>query len=156
MAQLTIDEFINRVNGSLASFAQISHQAPLINGQEIMGILLRRVFNDGLATDGQPIGTYKDGPYKHKREKLGRQTRYVDLQMTGDLFNSINVGISDNRLTLGFTNENRAQIARWLENNDHYGKPIFQMSQTEVDSAAKIMADFIRERATEIIRQQWK
>jgi hypothetical protein len=145
---ITFEEFSRRVDQSLAEFAAIPQDAATVNAQEVLGVLLNRIFNQGLATDGRPIGQYAEGAYKKKRERDGRQTGYVDLQMTGELFQSVDSGVDGNRLLIGFKND-RSEIAGHLEKK--YGRDIFTVSNLEAEQAVEIMTEYIRFRVEQII-----
>jgi hypothetical protein len=145
---LTIDELIARIDASFVELAELPREAVLAKASDIHGQLLRRIFNEGLATDGRPIGQYKDGSWKKRREAEGRQTGYVDLQFSGELFQSIDLGVDGNQLLIGFKND-RNRIAGYLEEN--YGRAIFTVSESEIQEASQVMADYISARLNEII-----
>ncbi len=48
-----------------------------------------RVFAENKTTSGMPFGTYNSESYKAYRKSLGKQVVKKDLQLTGDLKNSI-------------------------------------------------------------------
>jgi hypothetical protein len=62
----------------------------------------RRIHNKGQASDGSLIGQYLSN-HRKKREKSGKQTRYVDLQYDDDLKESVEVGKDGKQNVLGFT-----------------------------------------------------
>lgn len=119
------------------------------------GRMKRRVFNNGIASDGNQIGAYStkpmlvgsssfpfkgaadkifgskkkrksqswvtvgtpkgnrslvklDGGYKQFRKLNGRQNSKVDLEMTSDLRNGIQVGTNSGKPVLGYINEESA------------------------------------------------
>lgn len=67
--------------------------------------------------------------YKELREKTGRQSKAVDLNLSGAGFNSIQTGKKSERVVLGFTNKERQKI---LEGNERrFKKQIFSLSANE-------------------------
>ncbi len=70
--------------------------------------------------------------YAKRREEKGRQTGYVDLQFTGNLFSN---GIGENKTKTGyvidFTNNRFAEIGRGLE--ERYDQVIFAASTDEAE-----------------------
>lgn len=142
----------------------------------LLGAFLRRIFNQGKATNGAQIGNYStktyvkfaEGDFKslnknaqkrtrqsvnrkiqyiELRKKAGRQVAYVDLQFTDRLFNSIVVAYTDGNWTLGFNNLERAQIAR--ENEVRFKKQIFYPSEEEIEIAQEAFLDYLREQVQE-------
>jgi hypothetical protein len=175
---MTTDEFGNRLIMARQALEQLPGQAAQVNAQEILGRLLRRIFNQGRAADGTKIGKYDDTKkqkflsdkarpslnkrqqkkldaaedgvtYKELRELRGLQTEYVDLQFTGELFESLQIGVRSGKLVFGFTNPQRSKVAGYLE--DKYGKRIFIMSAKERQEAIDIMRAYIITQFNKII-----
>jgi hypothetical protein len=70
------------------------------------------------------------GGYKEVRSIQGRQASYVDLQLKGDLFRSIQVGKTNTGSNvLGFIND--LSKAKADGNEDRFGKKIFALSSSE-------------------------
>jgi hypothetical protein len=86
----------------------------LLAGKFAEGILKSRVFGDGKATQGS-IGKYKDRKWAVKRFNAGRQIGYVDLNFTGSLMNSIQVGEDKNDVAVYINNDKKYDIARGQE-----------------------------------------
>lgn len=63
----------------------------LLGGKYLEGEMKQRIFNKGLSSTLIKIGKYKSKFWKKKREERGNQIGYVDLEFSGDLFNSIQV-----------------------------------------------------------------
>lgn len=79
--------------------------------------------------------------YANLRKDVGRQSSYVDLYMTGELERSIQVGKNGNDTVMGFLKDKEYEKAENLE--EHFGKPIFNMSEKEIDRALdKAEAEF--------------
>ena len=96
-----------------------------------------RIFNDGQATTGQPIGKYSAG-YAAKRKAAGRQTSYVDLEFFGNLRKNIQVGKSQGRNVYGFLNTLQRKIAE--ENQRRFGKRIFNITAKEAKDVSSRVA----------------
>lgn len=71
--------------------------------------LVRRIFNDGIATDDAPIGKYETSTKKF-RNSIGRRIDKVDLEVTGILRKSIQTGIYDGRTVLGIVGNKEPKI----------------------------------------------
>lgn len=89
--------------------------------------------------------------YKELRTLRGLQTNYVDLQFTGELFQSMNWTAGGNTLTLGITNPERARVSEYLETK--YSKKIFTPSKNETELAVNEMVSYIREKTAEIFAE---
>lgn len=156
----------------------------------------KRIFVNGKATSGSPIGKYsKTSAYyslslksklkgrvstgglkplgkggndkfsngeKHKsmyiktgyaglRKVLGRQNSKVDLNLTGSLSKSIQVGKKGGRHVYGFTNSAKAELAENLEKK-YKNKKIFLTSRTEENIAIKTASDYITKRIDFILK----
>ena len=73
--------------------------------------------------------------YKEFRQKLGLQTAYMDLTLTGDMFLSwMPVPISNTAYGVAFTKAEQAKIAGYLE--ERFGA-IFELSNEELDQSLK-------------------
>jgi len=119
------------------------------------GDLQGRIFNQGKATDGSSLGTYRSKSYKKKRQNPpdgsgGRQIIKKDLQFYGDLRGNISLGITNgNKNALGFKSDGARLIATYQEGKRQVGKPIFTPSKGELDAMA---AAYLKE-VTKIIRR---
>jgi hypothetical protein len=75
--------------------------------------------------------TYLSGGYKELRDKTGRQSKRVDLNLTGASQQTIQVGKKGEGIVLGFTDAKRQVI---LEGNERrFGGNIFSLSKGEID-----------------------
>lgn len=101
---MTAAEFSERLRAFPTAFKQSQNRIALIVVIAILAEMHRRIFNRGRATDGSPIGEYHDPDWIAIRQKRGRQTSYVDLQMEGILFQAFTFGVTDKKATIGFTN----------------------------------------------------
>lgn len=76
----------------------------------VKGQLVRRIFNTGGASEGGKIGLYEQSTQR-ARKRGGRQTAYVDLEMTGTLRRSISTGVSEGKVVLGMQDQNEPKIS---------------------------------------------
>lgn len=119
---------------------------------DVEGAMKQRIFNQGKTEEETSIGKYKEGYYKRKREKFGRQTEYVDLEFKGDLRRSIVKGTKNGKIVIGFNNDNSAEIAEGLE--ERYNTTIFAASEQEAKNAAAIGEKYMIDQLTKIV-QSW-
>jgi hypothetical protein len=73
------------------------------------------------------------GSYKEFRQKLGRQTAYMDLTLTGDMWASWrSLPISDKAYSVAFVSAEQNQISMYLE--QRFG-PIFELTDKELEQS---------------------
>jgi hypothetical protein len=86
-------------------------------------------------TRNQDDDTQFDYGYKEFRESLGRQTRYIDYTLSGDLMQSF-IALKDGTrfYVTGFTDKDNADKKEWLENMHGIA---FELSEKEIDLAFK-------------------
>jgi hypothetical protein len=71
--------------------------------------------------------------YKDFRQKLGRQTAYMDLTLTGDMWASWrSLPISDKAYSVAFVSAEQNQISMYLE--QRFG-PIFELTDKELEQS---------------------
>jgi hypothetical protein len=121
----------------------------LLAGKFAEGILKDRVFGQGKSTEGK-IGKYKDRKWAVKRFNAGRQISYVDLNFTGELMNSIQVGEDKNDVVLYINNDKKYLIARGQEEQQarKVGKSkmdIFSLSKEEEEAVIEYITELIDE-----------
>lgn len=101
---------------------------------------VRRIFVEGKRADGGFIGAYTNEPYKKKRQKKGRQTRYVDLRLEGrletDLANSLQKR-SNFVVVNGVTN--RENALKVEGQSERYGKDVFMLGDKIEKSLAECL-----------------
>ena len=118
------------------------------------GMLVRRIFNTGQATDGSQIGTY--APLSIRLRSLaGRQTSRVDLEFTGTLRKSMAVGRDGDNIVFGMLEqrEPKTKIVKGklvvsglsdvittenaIEQEKNFSKEIFAPSEEEINRGEK-------------------
>jgi hypothetical protein len=126
------NEFVKVVSELFPKYSDI-----LLNnaGAEIR----RRIFNEGGATEGK-IGNYKPKT-KLIREQLGQETSYVNLEQTGTLRRSIQVGVDGSDKVLGIAETNYENGWTTIKNAEqqerNFKKEIFTISEKEIEKAFK-------------------
>ena len=99
-------DIITKNLGTLEKTAKrVKTDAQTAASNQVGGMLRRRIFNNGVATDGSPIGQYAAST-KAARAKAGRQTSRVDLEFSGTLRQSVQTGVSGNNVVLGIVDTN--------------------------------------------------
>lgn len=80
----------------------------------VKSALVRRIFNNGIASDGTDIGQYERST-KIFRNYIGRRIDKVDLEITGTLRRSVQVGRYNERTVLGIV-ENKEPFIDFSRN----------------------------------------
>lgn len=114
----------------------------------ILAVENQRIFEDGLCTDGQLINSrrkasvldpvdkqYSDGHARERRSR-GRQTKYIDLELSGRHRRSIIVGESpEGDYSMGFQDERNRKIAEG--HTEYRKKQIYATSETALEQGRK-------------------
>jgi hypothetical protein len=145
----TLNEISKNIEASLPEISILVANAEVVANTDALGNILDRIFTLNKNTAGQPIGKYKQGPYKRKRKEKGLQTTQIDFQFTGDLFNSVKVGVLNGKPAVGITSPNRAEVSRNLDKK--FGT-VFQASVSERDEALVKAREFMFEGLRKIMR----
>ncbi len=144
-------EFEDRLNKVVPTVTEALSKLELRAAQAAKVIILTRVFTSGGSKDikGKNLKPYSKG-YAKFRENAGFQTDTKDLQLTGQLLESVDVGVKDNKPAMGFTNSLASDKADWQEKQNK--TIIFALSadeKTEVVNEAKTQV-------IEELRKIWK
>lgn len=125
----------------------------------VKGELVRRIFNNGIATDGSQIGTYELSTARFRVE-AGRRTDKVDLSMSQTLQKSIIVGTEGNNIVLGMVDNKEPKLTvkdgrlkitgtsdflttdNAIQQEKNFGKEIFAPSEQEVEKSQEL---FVKE-----------
>lgn len=127
---ITLEQFTRRlpsvvrlVNAKIPGFL-------LVAGKRLEGLQKQRIFNEGTASDGSPIGQYSASYAKFRQNfRSGHQTDYVDLQLTGDLFKNFQVLKSGDDIVLAIPNDK--DYLKATSNEDRFKKTIFEPTEGE-------------------------
>lgn len=181
MERPNIDETIKRIEGMTYDLSLLPKKIELFAANEAKGIILVRIFTQGKDSEGNDIGVYDDKKkqtfltkkakftqkqqakldklkdpkgltYKELRALKGLRTDKVDLQFSGKLFESIEIVDLGDRIVLGITDEQRADVAGYLEKK--YGKDIFIIKGVEREELLKKVTLYSTQKFAEIT-QKW-
>ena len=146
-------EIAGKIESTIPDLQQLSYDAELLAAQKASALLLARVFSDGAKdVNNKQLSPYSK-PYAKKREKEGRQIQKKDLQFTGALFESIQVGTQNEKPVVGYLTERSAQIGGYQEEQNN-NVAIFSLNDTERAEVAADVKDFVINRLREIV-QRW-
>lgn len=127
----------------------------LVTFNTVKGQMSRRIFQQGQSSDSSPIGTYEQST-KRQREKGGRQTAKVDLEMTGTLRNSLIVGKEGNNISMGIKENPEPKISvangvvritgksdfstveNAIQQEENFGKDIFAPTKEEIETGEMV------------------
>ena len=84
---------------------------------------------------------YFEKGYAGFREYMGRDISKVNLDLTGNLMNSISSGTNGNVSVIEFQNSESSELAGHLEKN--FGKTIFEANRTEVEKLTERLEDAV-------------
>jgi hypothetical protein len=94
--------------------------------------------------------TYLKAGYKEFRDRSGRQSAKVDLNLTGSTFNSIQLDSDKDTIFLGFTSKENELI---MEGNEkRFSKSIIPLSNKEEDTFIKVANREVVEIVKEILK----
>jgi hypothetical protein len=170
---MTPSDFTDRLTKYVAEVRQSTPKIVGIAVQDVLAAMLDRIFVDGKDTGNRRIGRYSTksisvtfpipglptparskgktitfpGGYKEFRAKVGRQNKFVNLDLTGSLRLSVKVGKSGKLTAIGFDAAEGRKRA--TENEERFKKRIFGLTDEE-------RALFINRVASEIDRIQKK
>lgn len=136
MADMTPEQFRQYMRRLLAAIKEARGVAELTGIKTLEGLMKRRIFNQGLASDATPLGNYSRA-YSQKRRLAGRQIGYKDLEFTGALRRSLVTGTSKGAAVLGFINDRGRIIAEGQE--QQVGRAIWRPTDAELDAMVKAM-----------------
>lgn len=159
-----------KIEDSLPLIQEAAGNALIVAQQNALGLVTRRIFNDGLATDGSPIGEYTSEQYIKKREARGMQVDKKDFQFNGDLLQSINIvakedssvdketivpktGNEITKITLAITNEKSAQVSVFLEQKAD-NRDVFKASESEIRDSLEVGLGYLMENLKQVM-QTW-
>jgi hypothetical protein len=145
----SLNQLAQKINASIPKIEALVINAEVVATTDAIGVVTRRIFNEGKLRDGGSIGNYTSPPYKRRRELKGRQTKFIDLQFTGDLFNSIKVGQFNGHSSIGIVSDKENDVANHLEGR--YGV-IFTASDEERAVATEVARNYMFAKLKDIIK----
>lgn len=106
------------------------------------GLKARGKYGDTKFKNGkQRKSAYFETGYAGLRKALGRQNRFVDLNLTGNLEKSIVVGTRAKGVSLGFKDSESAKLAGYHE--EKFGKDIFNVTESEEKEVIKAIDEMV-------------
>jgi hypothetical protein len=126
----------------------------LASAKSAEGVVVPRIFNDGLAVDGNRIGNYTNKAYRELRMSEGLQVAYVDCMRTGDLFGSTTVGTNEGKPAFGILSGGGAVESSEKARNVEFLKKkiIFTMSQNELQEVSEKTLEYADKRLKELLQ----
>lgn len=127
------------VNGALIGGGQYSSGSKKIKGfSDIANKRQRKTQNTDVF----------EGGYEEYRQKLGRQTNYIDLTLTGAMFSGFTVERINNDYVVGFTGSGKDSPSWKARMNEERFGEIFSLSKGEQN----LVYSIIEKRINEILR----
>lgn len=121
-------------------------------GEKSADIVEDRVNGQGLATNGSPLMTPSQNPigrygqrHGKYRESLGLTTQIVNLQVTGELWESWTTEVQGNEARVGFNQQSSRDKSANLQ-EIIYETPIFVPSEDEMQIVAKSIKESVNEK----------
>lgn len=114
----------------------------------LVDLMTNRIHNNGLAADGNAIGSYSNG-YMRTRAKAGRQEgKKVVISLTRQLENDWSVKERSVQPTpkgygIGFLDKHNYDKSQWVEKT--YKKPIFSLTESEQAYALDYINDLVNQ-----------
>jgi hypothetical protein len=140
---MDVSTLINRISTLSTAVASARGDVLYLGGLDLLGEMLGRIFNDGKDSAGKGIGKYKSKSWIKTRSLNGRQTGFVDLQFTGDLFNSMQVVKKGNDVYIAIINDDDYQKAMGQEKRRK--KTIFLPTESERENTEKYINDLFED-----------
>lgn len=147
--QQSLQQLANKIQRTLPSISVAVANSEVVGTSTALGDITRRIFNEGKRTDGANIGNYTSPPYIARRKNKSLQVNYIDLQFSGDLFNSIKQGRFNDNPAVGIVSEKENDVADHLEKR--FGM-IFTASEEEKKIAAETAKDYFFTELKKIIK----
>jgi hypothetical protein len=136
-------QFKDGLSSVIRNIKRRESEALLLTAKRLEGLMKRRIFNDGKASNGGQIGKYKSKAWKKKRSEGGRQISKVDLQFKGDLIRSLKVVKDGDEVVLAIVNDQDYAKARG--NEDRRKKKIFNPTKEETIQVEEYFEDILSE-----------
>ena len=140
---ITSEQLQKRITSVASSIKRREGGFLLVAGKRLEGLMKRRIFNEGQAANETQIGKYKSKGWRKIRTKAGNQTRFVDLQFTGDLIRSFKTVRDGDDVVLAIVNDKDAAKARG--NEERRKKTIFEPSTDELKRVERYFEDIVSE-----------
>lgn len=127
----------------------ISPKSPNLRGVKRGGIKpIGKTGRTKFASGAPHLTKYLGAGYSQLRQVTGRQNKYVDLNFSGASQQTIQVGLSENAVSLGFTDSSRQIILEAQEKR--FGSQIFEPTKEEQEG---LVNDIVAELQVEISKR---
>jgi hypothetical protein len=140
---MELDVLLNRISTISTAVASTRTDVLYLGGLDLLGEMLGRIFNDGKDSANKPIGKYKSKPWIKNRTSKGLQTGFVDLQFSGDLFNSMQVVKRGNDVYIAIINDDDYQ--KVVGQEERRKKTIFLPTENERANTEKYINDLFED-----------
>lgn len=142
--ETNLEYTINTISENLSNID--IDQMTRLQASSLMAEMRQRIHTKGLATDGNPIGTYTPG-YMRTRQRHGRKEGdKVVLSLTRAMENSMVLIPIENGTGIGYTTAEQLQKAKWNDKRAAYGsREIFAPTENERMMVEQIAQSFIEQ-----------
>lgn len=124
----------------------------LIAVNESKAEFVNRAFNSESGSKdikGKGLGTYSNA-YAEYRKSLGRQTKVIDLELTGSLRRDLKTIKKDNSISLQYLSND--EVKKIVDLEKRYKSTIFELSEDEQNSVFQKANTLFSREITEIIK----
>lgn len=133
----SLADYFNALAGRLESLKDADYVAGGA-AQSVLALQLQRIFDDGLAADGTPIGTYSDAYLQRRIVEFKRgDSRRVILTATAQMRNDYQVLRGSGFVGFGFNNPENGRKA--YDNEKRFKKRIFALTDAEKNTLLKLV-----------------
>jgi len=143
MASISVTTNLQQVNAVIADrLKKLSDPETILRPLcfDIIELMTKRIHVDGMAANGQQIGTYNNRYLKLRQTKYNRKAdSKIIVSLTRQLENNWSVIATPKGFGVGFLNPFNFQKARWVEAQK--GKEIFSLTAAERDYAIGFVND---------------
>lgn len=133
----TLDEVTNEINNALTMLKNdVLREVAL----DVQTKTRKRIFTDGIKSDGNKIGTYSPVTEAIKRKKGRFTSSKVNLRDTETLVNSYIVEPKGKKYVIGFASASRNGItntAKIEKLEEQYGSDLFEPTDKEIEEAVE-------------------
>lgn len=151
---MNLGEVEKKFNDAIPKLQKMLSNVELRAAQNSLGLLNLRVFtgNDGAKdTRKNKLTPYTKGYAKFRSKPPYNQTSVdKNLQLTGQLMESVNIGLSNGKEVMGFTNSLAADKADWQEKQNK--TVIFAMADDEKEHIKDDIVQFVKEQLSQVFR----
>lgn len=143
---MSVGSVLSKLSRLASLRKDVTAQVELVAASGQLAFMQRRIFNDGVATDGQlitskvakkEVGVYGKSHGKRRKAK-GFQVSKVDLSFNGDHRRSIQIGRLEGRTVIGFVDLRNRNIANGHQR--YRDKEIYNATEEEIERIKRTFA----------------